>query len=107
MYGFREIDAGQLKEWLDQGKDVQLVDVRTPAEVARGLIPGAKVMPLTVLPMKLSELDKSKPVVVYCMSGGRSAQAAAFLANQGFPEPASLRGGITAWARNGFPVAQE
>lgn len=106
MYGFREIDAGQLKAWLDEGKDIQLVDVRTPAEVSRGMIPGAIPLPLTVLPMKAADLSKEKPVVFYCMSGGRSAQAAAFLANQGYPEPVSLRGGITAWSRNGYPVAQ-
>lgn len=103
MYGFKEVDAEQLKAWLDQG-GVQLIDVRTPAEVARGIIPGARALPLAVLPVSLDQVDKSRPVVFYCLSGARSAQAAAFVANQGLGEAASLRGGINAWMRHGFPV---
>lgn len=105
MYGFKEIDAPELKEMLDKGEAVQLVDVRTPAEVARGIIPGAKPLPLTLLPINVQEIDREKPVIFYCQAGGRSAQAAAYMANQGIGNVFSLRGGIAAWARSGYPMA--
>ncbi|MDH5229532.1 MAG: rhodanese-like domain-containing protein [Gammaproteobacteria bacterium] len=64
----------------------QLVDVRNPHEYASGAAPGAKNIPLSVVPVRAHELDSSKPVVLYCVSGGRSAQAASVLQSLGFPE---------------------
>ncbi len=107
MYGFQEITVDQLKEILDQGDGVTLVDVRSPAEVAQGMIAGAKHVPLHLLPMSVSGLEKEKPVVFYCLSGGRSAQASAFASAQGFGQVFNLRGGISAWVRQGYPIARE
>ncbi len=104
MYGFKEITAEQLKEWLEGGHGANLVDVRSPAEVARGMIHGAKHIPLHMLPMSIAELKKDQPLVFYCLSGGRSAQACAFAAAQGFGEVYNLRGGVSAWANRGFPL---
>lgn len=81
-----------------------LVDVRTPAEVARGTIPGAQSIPLHLLPMNAGVLDKERPVVFYCQSGGRSSQACLYLRQQGHDKLYNLRGGILAWARNGLPI---
>ncbi|MCE5393921.1 MAG: rhodanese-like domain-containing protein [Acidithiobacillus sp.] len=104
MYGFKEITAEQLKEWLEEGHGAKLVDVRSPAEVARGMIHGAKHIPLHLLPMSIDELAKDQPIVFYCLSGGRSAQACAFAAAQGFGEVYNLRGGVSAWVNRGFPL---
>lgn len=62
----------------------QLVDVRSPEEFSRGAAPGAVNIPLHVLPVLASQLDRTRPVVVYCLSGGRSAQAKILLTGMGF-----------------------
>ncbi|OFC60610.1 sulfurtransferase [Acidithiobacillus caldus] len=104
MYGFKEITADQLKTLLDSGQNFHLIDVRSPAEVARGVIAGARHIPLHLLPMSIQDLERDRPFVFYCLSGGRSAQAAAFAAAQGAGEVLNLRGGISAWAGRGFPI---
>ena len=106
MYGFQEITADQLNTLAEQGSVFTLIDVRSPSEVARGVINGAKHLPLHLLPMSLQHLDKSQPIIFYCLSGGRSAQAAAFAAAQGFGQVLNLHGGISAWANRGFPIVQ-
>jgi len=100
---FKNITANELPELIKAG-DVQLVDVRTDAEIARGRIKGAVSLPLHLLPLRLSELDKNKTTVFYCQMGGRSAQAAAFAAAQGLAGAANLQGGITAWYHAGGEV---
>ena len=104
MYGFKEVTAEQLKDMQDQGQAFTLEDVRSPAEVARGMIQGAKHVPLHLLPMSMAEFDKGKPLVFYCLSGGRSSQACAFAAAQGFGEVYNLRGGVSAWANRSYPL---
>lgn len=103
MSGFKNISIAELEAMLQQGK-VRLVDVRTDAEVARGKIPQGVSLPLHLLPMRLGELDKARPVVFYCQMGGRSAQAAAFAAANGFSDVYNLQGGIAAWAQAGLPL---
>ena len=86
----------------------QLIDVRTPAEFAQGHLPGAVNLDWTggVLSAKLGELDKTTPVLLYCASGRRSAEAAAHLRSQGFADVADLAGGIHAWSDAGKTVVQ-
>lgn len=105
MHGFQEITPDQLQALREGGEAFTLIDVRSPAEVARGIIGGARHLPLHLLPMSIQQLDKQSPIVFYCLSGGRSAQAAAFAAAQGFSQVLNLRGGISAWAGRGFPLA--
>ncbi len=76
------------------GADGQLVDVREPAEVAEGTLPGAVNIPLGELPSRVAELDRSRRVVVLCRSGGRSTQAAEFLTAAGFDDVVNLSGGM-------------
>jgi rhodanese-related sulfurtransferase len=85
---------------------VRLVDVRTDAEVAQGMIGGALHIPLHLLPLKAEELSDGVPTVFYCRTGARSAQACAFLASRG-PEADvyNLEGGIFGWVRAGMPLA--
>ena len=103
MADFVNISAAELPELLASGK-VQLVDVRTDAEIARGRIKGAISLPLHLLPLRLQELDARRTTVFYCQMGGRSAQAAAFAAAQGLKGAANLQGGITAWAQSGGEI---
>lgn len=104
MSGYNNIGVAELQAMLAKG-NISLVDVRTDAEIARGYIAGAEKLPLHLLPLRLSELDRTKPTVFYCQMGGRSAQAAAFAAANGFADVYNLQGGIAAWANAGFPVA--
>jgi rhodanese-related sulfurtransferase len=87
-------------------KGVQLVDVRTPAEVANGKIKGATTININDADFKdkISKLDKSKPVAVYCGVGGRSGRASTMLTQLGFKQVFDLAGGMTAWNAQGKPV---
>ncbi|MDD3883413.1 MAG: rhodanese-like domain-containing protein [Gallionella sp.] len=104
MYDFKNISAEELHARLQQD-NIRLIDVRTDAEVARGKIPQGESIPLHLIPLKISELDKQCATVFYCQMGGRSAQAAAFAAGNGFSNVFNLQGGITAWAYAGLPIA--
>ena len=104
MADFKNIGVAELDTMLQQG-GCRLVDVRTDAEVARGKIPQGDSLPLHLIPLRLHELDKAKPTVFYCQMGGRSAQAAAFAAANGFADVYNLRGGITAWAHAGLTIS--
>lgn len=101
--GFNNITVAELQAKLQQGS-LRLVDVRTDAEVARGKIPQGEPLPLHLLPLRLNEMDKNAATVFYCQMGGRSAQAAAFAAANGFAEVYNLQGGIIAWANAGLPL---
>lgn len=104
MTTLKHVEASELQQWLAAGAEIVVVDVRTPAEVARGGIPGARAIPLHLLPLAAT-LDKERPLVFYCQSGGRSQQACTFLHQQGYDKIYNLRGGILAWQRSGLPVA--
>ena len=104
MNDFKNIDVAELKGLRERGR-VNLIDVRTDAEVAQGMLAGASHIPLHLLPLKAQELDSAVPTVFYCRSGGRSAQACAFLAAKGVGNLHNLQGGIQAWVNSGFPVA--
>jgi rhodanese-related sulfurtransferase len=101
MYNIKELDV----ETLEAGKDqIHLIDVRTEGEVSRGVIDGAIHIPLHLLPLRAADIPQNKPVVIYCNSGARSAQACAFMAAKGFDNMHNLSGGIMAWARSGKPL---
>lgn len=104
MAGFKNIAVAELDKLLQTG-GVRLVDVRTDAEIAQGKIPQGEPLPLHLIPMRLAEMDKNATTVFYCRSGGRSAQAAAFVAANGFADVYNLQGGIIAWANAGMPVS--
>jgi rhodanese-related sulfurtransferase len=105
FWNIKEIDAPQLANWLeDKADDIHVIDVRHLHEIAQGTVPGARPLPLHTLPHKLAEIDRAKDVVVICRSGARSAQAAAFLQQQGFENVYNLRGGMIGWAQSGLPA---
>ena len=86
------------------GKNVQLLDVRTPREWSHGHIPGARHFFLPELRAKSATLDKSKPTAVYCASGYRASLAASILKQEGFSEVYNMPGSWQAWRKAGFPV---
>jgi adenylyltransferase/sulfurtransferase len=93
------ITASDLKGMFDRGENFLLVDVREPAEWEIVRIPGAVLIPKGELPAKLAELPQDRPVVLYCKSGGRSAEALAMLKAAGFGDARHVQGGVTAWAQ--------
>jgi rhodanese-related sulfurtransferase len=101
---FQSLDPAGLRALLDSAVPPQLVDVRSAAEVARGVIAGAKHIELAALSARAAELDAEAPCVLYCLSGARSAQGCAHLAQRGFRRLYHLHGGISAWAKAGLPV---
>jgi len=93
--------------WLEEHlREVQIVDVREPAEFdgPLGHLPGAKLVPLGLLDEKMSSLEKARPVVTVCRSGARSAQASMILGGAGFAKVANLAGGMLRWRAQRFPV---
>lgn len=104
MANYQNITASELSRLLQQG-GVRLIDVRTDAEIARGKIPQGEKLPLHLLPLQLNTLDKKAKTVFYCQMGGRSAQAAAFAASNGFSDVYNLQGGIMGWAQAGLPIS--
>jgi molybdopterin/thiamine biosynthesis adenylyltransferase/rhodanese-related sulfurtransferase len=92
-----EVTPSLLKSMLDEGKDVELVDVREPFEYQICHLEGSKLVPLGQLQARVGDLSKSKTVVVYCHHGRRSANAVSYLTSAGFTDVRNLRGGIAAW----------
>ncbi|HQR44555.1 MAG TPA: molybdopterin-synthase adenylyltransferase MoeB [Thermoanaerobaculia bacterium] len=97
------ISASVLKEWLDRGENVRILDVREPREAEICSIAGARLIPLASLPERLHEIDPAATVVVYCRSGARSARAVSLLRSAGLTRTYNLNGGILAWAREVDP----
>ncbi|MGD9736471.1 MAG: rhodanese-like domain-containing protein [Solirubrobacterales bacterium] len=100
----REVDREEARRLVDDG--AQLVDVRADHEWEAGHIAGASHIPLDELPQRAGELERERPVVLYCRGGNRSSMATAALAEAGF-DAAKLTGGITGWEEEGLPLAPE
>jgi len=94
----RRIDAAALDSMMSTDSQAfELLDVRQPGETEGGFIPGARLIPLTRLNEQLGELDPSRPTVVYCAGGFRSAIAASRLMEAGFGDVTDVLGGYGAW----------
>ena len=107
MFGYNEIEATDLQEMMADQK-VQVIDVRNDDEVVRGgIIPSAVHIPLAMIPVKFESLAGEDPLVFYCHSGIRSAQAAAFVANKGRAHVFNLRGGVLAWGKAGYSFTKK
>ena len=92
------ITAEEFEKKLSDG-NAQLIDVRTPEEYNQGHLKGALNYNInsSEFENQLSKLDKNKPVLVYCLSGGRSGSAAEIMADKGFTEVYNMQGGIMKW----------
>lgn len=78
--------------------NTMLIDVREPEELLDGSLPGAINIPVGQVPERIGSLDPAKSIVLFCRSGGRSANAAEFLVASGFSQVTNLEGGMLAWA---------
>ncbi len=92
-----ETTAVELKQRLDAGQKIFILDVREPNEFQINRIPGSTLIPLGELPRRYQEIDKDQDIVVNCKMGGRSAKATDFLRSVGFTRVKNLRGGILEW----------
>lgn len=100
------VSADDFQKKMSSLKDVQLVDVRTPEEYSEGHIKNSLNINVqgSSFEAEVAKLDKKRPVMVYCRSGGRSASAQRMLIDMGFAEVINLDGGIRGWQSAGKPV---
>ena len=100
-----EMTATELKQRLDKGDDIQIIDVREPHEYEIGQIPNSKLIPLGQVLNRMNEIDPDRETVVHCKMGGRSARAIEALKRSGFDgQLANLKGGIIAWSNEVDPT---
>jgi adenylyltransferase/sulfurtransferase len=97
-----DIEPSELKRRMDASDPLTLLDVREPHEFEICNLNGT-LIPLGQLPERCGELERSKPIVVHCKMGGRSAKAVQLLRDAGFTDVSNLRGGITAWSKQVDP----
>jgi rhodanese-related sulfurtransferase len=100
----REVNREEARRLLDDG--AQLVDVRADHEWDAGHIAGASHIPLQDLADRAGEIDKDRPVVLYCRGGNRSSMATAALEAGGY-DAVKLSEGITGWEEEGLPIEPE
>lgn len=100
----REVSRDEAQKLIEDG--AQLIDVRVDHEWETGHIAGAKHLPLAELAERTGELDKERPVVLYCRGGTRSTMATDALAEAGF-DAAKLSEGIVGWAEADLPLEPE
>ncbi|WP_448568634.1 rhodanese-like domain-containing protein [Thermus sp.] len=98
----KNVTPEEAKRLYEEG--VPFVDVREVEEYAQARIPGAALLPLSEFMARYGEIPKDRPVVLYCRTGNRSWQAAAWLASLGYDQVLNLEGGIVRWYRSGLPV---
>jgi rhodanese-related sulfurtransferase len=99
-----ELNPKEARELVAGG--AQLVDVRAPHEWEAGRIGGAVHLPLDELSERAGEIDRDRPVIVYCLGDRRAEMAAEALAGAGF-EATALAGGLRAWEEAGLPLEPE
>ena len=100
------IEPVELGAKMESGAAVIVVDARNPEEFAAGRVPGSRNVPLTEMPDALTQMTANKPdlIVTTCGSTGRGEKAAHLMTDDGFTNIAVLRGGLTAWRKEGLPV---
>ena len=101
-----QMTVQELKQRLDAGEDLMILDVREPYEYQIANI-GGTLIPMNEVPQRLAEIDRNREIVVQCRSGARSQRIAEFLAAQGYLNVKNLAGGILAWADQIDPKVQK
>jgi len=100
-----EITSTELKQRLDNGDDIQLIDVREDSEVAIARIPNSIHIPLGQVLARMNEIDQTRETVVHCKMGGRSARAIDALQRSGYTgKLINLKGGIIGWSNEVDPT---
>lgn len=101
-----EIGPEQVADWLAEGRDVQVVDVRETYEREAGHMEGSRHIELERLASQADTIDRERPVVFYCRLGSRSAMAAQAFRASGY-DAYSMRGGLSLWADQQRPLVPE
>ena len=94
-----EITVVELKKMFDENENFVLLDVRENEEIAIAKIQSSTHIPMGQIVDRIDEIDKNKPVIVMCHSGGRSARVCVYLAENGY-DATNLAGGINSWSIN-------
>lgn len=92
----KETTPKDVERQQNEGKQLNIIDVREVEEVEEGKIPTAINIPLGLLEFRMHELDKTKEYIMVCRSGGRSGRATQFLCGQGY-QVTNMIGGMLAW----------
>lgn len=100
----KTIEVTELMEMKEKDSSVRVIDIRNPAELNRGIIPGSEALPMHTIPLRINEFKRDETLVMVCLSGARSAQACMYLQQQGYDNVYNLRGGMIAWAGNGYEL---
>jgi rhodanese-related sulfurtransferase len=100
----REVSREEAQKLIDEG--AQVIDVRADHEWEAGHLAGATHLQLDELPQRVGEIDKERPVLLYCRGGNRSTMATAALAEAGY-DAAKLSEGIVGWDEAGLPLDSE
>jgi len=95
--GYRDVTPEQAKQLIDNDKTIQIIDVREEYEYAGGYIPGTKLIPISQFISRMGEIDKTRPVFIYCAVGSRSRSAAQVLTQSGYTNVYNLSGGVARW----------
>ena len=104
--GIPQITVTELKQRIDVGEDLFILDVREPFEYQIANI-GGKLIPQGEVPQRLDEIDRNREIIVHCKGGGRSQRIAEFLKQSGYEKVANVAGGITAWANEVDPTVSK
>ncbi|MCP3771826.1 rhodanese-like domain-containing protein [Paenibacillus sp. MZ04-78.2] len=91
------ITPQEVKQRLENGEKLTIIDVREPEEVALGMIPGAKHIPLMEIPQRHGEIPQHSETILVCRSGNRSGRALEYLEAQGFTGLVNMTGGMLEW----------
>lgn len=104
----REVTQEELRQWIAQGKDMILVDVREANDHAHSRIENSTNVPRGVLELEIDEAapDRNRTIVTYCGGGGRSALAADVLQQMGYRDVYSLQGGYKQWKEKPYPTLE-
>lgn len=94
----KQITPKAVKEMIDAGQPLMILDIREDWELATANLPGAVHITMDMLPESLDQIPKDQDVVVVCHHGGRSTQVAFWLSTQGYTRVMNLVGGIDRWA---------
>ncbi|KQL52551.1 rhodanese [Heyndrickxia shackletonii] len=92
----KEITPREVEKLLEEGKKLNIIDVREVDEVVAGKIPSAVNIPLGFIELRMDELNKDTEYIMVCRSGGRSGRAAQLLESEGF-QVVNMTGGMLAW----------
>jgi len=101
---YRNVSAREAKVMIDCTLSLLILDVSSEGEYAQGHLKGAVNIPISDLSRRMNELGVNSPILVYCRTGRRSAQACSALAECGFTRVYNMEGGLLAWIDSGYPV---